>query len=705
MSRRRLAIYGAAIAVLGYLLYRALPRAEPVDSSAGERAAAEGASSAKPSELRARVAPRVVRESAAEASSPAAGEAAGEGRVEGLVREVPGRKPIRGATLVFSGRAGRRGVRTDPSGHYGVELAAGRYRVAIIADGHRERRDIELRVEGGARATGVDFSLEALAKVAGQVVDRRGRTVAGAKVSVVSSSERDRLALARGSSGSGARSPGQPFATRSDSAGRFALELASGKVVLQAVARARGRGTSRPLFLRPGQSVRGVELTVGGGLSLSGQVIASGGRRVARARVVMRDRRGQREIPCDADGRFTVGGLAPGKKQLQATAPGYSPSRVSEVEVQSAGEARAVLRLAARHALRGRVIDGRGEPVGEARVEARPGNGARAMVSLVPPVVGKSAADGSFTLGGVVDLPQIVEARGPRGGRALRTGVSPDVRQLELRLDGPGGIVGKVTDGASADPIRSFTIRLSREGWSLRLRVASAAGAYAIGELAPGNYTVRIGARGYGAQVVQDVHVVEGGNARADGVLYAGGRIAGVVVDRRGAGVPGAAVRMETGWLGRPVLSDNQGRFTLRDVAKGRRSLTVSHPDYDTRIVGGVSVFPRKTTETRVELHTSHGRRGGLRLSGVGLVMRKHADKLLVVRPLPRGPAALAGLRAGDVIAAIDGHSTAAMTFDKAVEAIRGIVGTPVRLRIVRGHGRPFAVDIIRAEVEVDEQG
>jgi C-terminal processing protease CtpA/Prc len=154
---------------------------------------------------------------------------------------------------------------------------------------------------------------------------------------------------------------------------------------------------------------------------------------------------------------------------------------------------------------------------------------------------------------------------------------------------------------------------------------------------------------------------------------------------------------VETGWLGEAVVTDAQGKFVIRDVARGLRSLSASHPGYDTRIVSGVSVFAKSTAEIRVELQPKSGPSPSLRLTGIGVVLTHRAGRVTVLEALAGSPAELAGMRAGDVVLAVNG---AQLGFQEAIEAIRGILGTPVRLRLQRGE-RVFDVDVIRDEVAV----
>ena len=58
------------------------------------------------------------------------------------------------------------------------------------------------------------------------------------------------------------------------------------------------------------------------------------------------------------------------------------------------------------------------------------------------------------------------------------------------------------------------------------------------------------------------------------------------------------------------------------------------------------------------------------------------------------------GLRTGDRIVSIDAKATAKLGFGAAIEAIRGLAGTPVRLQVKRGQ-QVFDLDIIRQEVTV----
>ncbi len=69
---------------------------------------------------------------------------------------------------------------------------------------------------------------------------------------------------------------------------------------------------------------------------------------------------------------------------------------------------------------------------------------------------------------------------------------------------------------------------------------------------------------------------------------------------------------------------------------------------------------------------------------GIGIEIAKRDGNLTVVTPLSGSPAEEVGLKAGDVIVAIDDEDASSLTLDEAVLKIRGEAGTEVRLLITR---------------------
>ena len=70
---------------------------------------------------------------------------------------------------------------------------------------------------------------------------------------------------------------------------------------------------------------------------------------------------------------------------------------------------------------------------------------------------------------------------------------------------------------------------------------------------------------------------------------------------------------------------------------------------------------------------------------GLGIEVSQEDGTIKVVTPIDDTPASKAGILSGDLITAIDGDPVAGMTLNQAVDKMRGAVGTPVTLKIVRG--------------------
>lgn len=88
--------------------------------------------------------------------------------------------------------------------------------------------------------------------------------------------------------------------------------------------------------------------------------------------------------------------------------------------------------------------------------------------------------------------------------------------------------------------------------------------------------------------------------------------------------------------------------------------------------------------------------------SGIGAELGTDDNSnIIVVSPISGYPAAKAGLKSKDIIAAVDGQSTNGMTIDGVVNKIRGAAGSKVTLTIVRGSGHPFDVTVTRQKISI----
>jgi len=88
---------------------------------------------------------------------------------------------------------------------------------------------------------------------------------------------------------------------------------------------------------------------------------------------------------------------------------------------------------------------------------------------------------------------------------------------------------------------------------------------------------------------------------------------------------------------------------------------------------------------------------------GLGITVGMKDGALTVIAPIDGTPADKAGLKSGDIILKIDEKSTISMTIDEAVSLMRGKVGDPIDVTIVRkGEMKPLVVHIVRGIITIE---
>jgi len=87
---------------------------------------------------------------------------------------------------------------------------------------------------------------------------------------------------------------------------------------------------------------------------------------------------------------------------------------------------------------------------------------------------------------------------------------------------------------------------------------------------------------------------------------------------------------------------------------------------------------------------------------GLGIEVTQEEGFVKVVSPIDGTPADEAGIEAGDFITHVDGESVLGLTLDKAVDLMRGPVGSEIVITVVReGEDEPFDVSIIRDTIKL----
>jgi hypothetical protein len=364
--------------------------------------------------------------------------------------------------------------------------------------------------------------------VQGIVQDERGLGVAGVKVQVTVD------ALGLGGLGSAVSSADGAFSVRKLRPGKWSLRTSSGKFL----------PTTVEIELGAEEQKTGVVIVVKAGNAIAGQVVDDRGVGVSGMRVgsKRKEARGSLDIErfspdestsTDANGYFTLSGLADEAATVRAFGPGHSPATAGDVPV---GTGNLVLRVERLGAIEGVLVGGDGKPIAGSRVRAQAGAEAGLMIADEFGFEGvgaargaETAADGSFRIESVPPGTAMVIA----SGKAHRPARQPDVAVLPAQT----------TKG----------VRLVADlGASAQVQVLDEAGQPVAGAKVTAERAAERGLSG-------------GGTFRARAVA---------IEDHNGEVSIGGA-----GPLG-SATTDEQGRATLAGLPSGNVSFAATHADY-----------------------------------------------------------------------------------------------------------------------------
>ena len=86
---------------------------------------------------------------------------------------------------------------------------------------------------------------------------------------------------------------------------------------------------------------------------------------------------------------------------------------------------------------------------------------------------------------------------------------------------------------------------------------------------------------------------------------------------------------------------------------------------------------------------------------GIGAQLGTKDNRIVVISPIKNSPAIKAGVKAGDIIVAVDGNSIKGKTITQVVTIIRGPSGTKVKLTIER-NSKEQIIEITRGVIKVE---
>ena len=522
------------------------------------------------------------------------------------------------AFLARSGRDGRYALAGLPPRSYRLRVDDEGYvpwsRQVAVAPGQGESQDVPL--VRGARLTG-------------RVVDEAGTPVENATVQVVGAGGNRLRALVRRMRAGG---PVETVRTARD--GTFEANRLRPGGSQQVVVRHEDfeDRTLGGIDLSPGATTSGVRVVLRRGLELKGLVKDEEGRPLGGVEVELRrplrfrgrgggmavTMLGPGSLPAretSADGRFEFRGLEEGDYTLTARRPGYGRVTVDPVRLGEGEDLEPLeLILAPGAAISGFLRDGSGAGAPGWSVAARvagegggPAAGLGALRTEEP-----SGPDGAFL---IEDLSEgeayNLQAMGPAGLGPRVADVTAPADDIEITVEGPGQIAGRVAERETGQPVPDFEVRYqpdARGGTRFVFRAGPGErgpyqpqsfhaddGTFVLDQVPPGRWTVEVSAEGFQPGTASGVVVEEG--QRVEGVevaLSKGGTIAGQVVEAQsGRPILDATVRAElTGGGGGPrmprmlggsqneAVTDAEGFYQLTGLAPGTWSVTASHPDW-----------------------------------------------------------------------------------------------------------------------------
>lgn len=477
-----------------------------------------------------------------------------------------------------------------------------------------------------------------------------------------------------------------------------------------------GRG-SVVWIASPKQKLDRADLFLHPAIDYLGEVVDAEGQPVADAQIeLFGAESGERALvgvdssfTSDADGRFEF--QAPDFAILEASHPDHPPGRAL---VDGSAQLSRHLKITLGGApapsdalISGRVVDASGAGVEGVEVAAVYLRMRRDALGRSPTTV--SDSEGGFVLAPLDANPYVVRASPPGRPFVQSARVEPGA-VVELRIDDGLALEGRLVDEDGVAVVAGTVELLRVIGPLRRARVAGLSvfdpgGVFRFGGLTEGSYELQAIAQGRARSEPVAVSVPHSGDP-VRVVLGLGASVHGLVVDSD-SGEPIAQASVSVHGLGQrdsvlppssSTVSEVDGSFELRGVAPGRVSIEVRAPNHDARIVSGVELEAgERHGPVEVALApVAEGQRATTKLAGIGVEIGASRDAIVVIRVVAGGGAEAAGIVGGDRITAVDGVAVVELGFERAMQNVRGQVGTTVALEILHRDGERDTLTVER---------
>ncbi|ATB50761.1 carboxypeptidase regulatory-like domain-containing protein [Corallococcus macrosporus] len=450
---------------------------------------------------------------------------------------------------------------SDARGHFTfTRLAPGRYALTAEAPGFSRRT---LRLLQVPRASDVVVGLWGASTLEGFVVDARGQPVANAEVTAAGGSSPVRATTGEG--------------------GGFALEVNAGTWFVSARHGDQPGRVPGPLSVAPGETLRGLVVTLGAASGLAGSVSSVDGAPVGGAVLVAAPAGGEGELgraASHADGTWRMD-LPAGDYDVTVRAEGMTGRVVEAVVVDVGAYTPVDVRLEpATAALEGLVVDAEGQPLEGAQVRASPESFSGVARTAL------TDAQGAWRLEGLEAGRTSVGARregSKRWTSRLETLKAGAVTRVDFTLADSGSVWGQVTrasGGPLTEPALVHAVPRGGSGAAStetdargRFQLELPAGVYQLVALPPQTPAIY-----FHLESDPFVTVPSGSAVRQDLTLKDDPVLSGVVLEPSGVPSPLAIVAAIQGGdfpVTRKERADEAGQFTLPPRPRGAQPLAL----------------------------------------------------------------------------------------------------------------------------------